>query len=56
MGLIDNDSLANSLKMPPALAMGALLGMFLNHILPKVWFNRLILVIVVTAGVKLLLG
>lgn len=56
LGLIDTDSLAISLKMLPALAIGALLGLFLNHRLPKIWFNRFILVIVATVGVKLLLG
>lgn len=55
LGLIDSDSLMLSLKMLPALAAGAILGLFLNHKLPKVWFNRSILVVVVTVGVQLLL-
>ena len=55
LGLINSDSLFLSLKMLPALAVGAILGLFLNHKLPKIWFNRSILVIVVTVGVKLLL-
>lgn len=56
LGLIDNASLEISLKMLPALAVGAVLGMVLNHKLSKVWFNRVILAIVVVVGAKLLLS
>ena len=56
LGLIDPESFSISLKMLPALAVGALLGMLLNHKLPMVWFNRLILAIVLTLGIKLLLA
>ncbi|MBS10112.1 MAG: hypothetical protein CME19_00735 [Gemmatimonadetes bacterium] len=55
LGLIDEASLAISFLMLPALAVGALLGMLLNHRMPKVWFNRLILIIVLVVGVRLLL-
>ena len=40
------NSLMITLKMLPVLAIGALPGIGLNHKLPKIWFNRLILVIV----------
>ena len=43
---IAEHSLVITLKMLPVLAIGALLGIGLNHKLPKIWFNRLILVIV----------
>ncbi|MEE2753394.1 MAG: sulfite exporter TauE/SafE family protein [Candidatus Latescibacterota bacterium] len=56
LGLIDPESLSISLNMLLALAVGAMLGMLLNHKLPIVWFNRLILVIVLTVGIKLLLA
>jgi len=56
LGLIDTASLTISLWMLPSLAIGTLLGLLLNHKLPKVWFNRLILVIVLVVGVKLLLS
>jgi uncharacterized membrane protein YfcA len=56
LGVIDQDSLAISVRMLPALAVGALLGILLNHKLPKVWFNRMILAIVLTVGVKLLMS
>jgi len=54
LGLIDHASLAISIRMLPALAVGAVLGILLNHRLPKVWFNRLILSIVIVVGAKLL--
>lgn len=56
LGLLDEASLAISFRMLPALAVGALLGMFLNHRLPKVWFNRVVLSIVLVVGTKLLLS
>jgi uncharacterized protein len=56
LGLIDGASLTISLQMIPALAVGAVLGLLLNHKLPKVWFNRMILTIVIVVGVKLLLS
>ena len=40
------NSLMITLKMLPVLAIGALPGIGLNHKLPKICFNRLILVIV----------
>jgi uncharacterized membrane protein YfcA len=56
LGLIGPGSLSISLRMLPALVVGSLLGMLLNQKLPKVWFNRLILVIVLIVGIKLLLS
>ena len=56
LGVIDGASIAISFRMLPALAIGAGLGLLLNHKLPKIWFNRLILLIVLVVGVKLLLS
>ncbi len=56
LGLIDTDSLLVTLKMLPALAVGALLGILLNHKLPRIWFHRAVLLIVVIVGIKLLLS
>ena len=56
LGLINGNSLLISLKMLPALAVGAVVGIILNHKLPRIWFHRLILLIVVGVGIRLLLS
>ena len=54
LGLIGCESLLLDLWLLPALAAGALLGIFLNRRLSSTWFNRAVLVIVLILGIKLI--
>ena len=53
LGLINAESLALDLKILPALGLGALMGLLLNQRLSVVWFNRVVLVIVMAVGTRL---
>ena len=54
--LINSTTLVADLKMLPALGLGALSGILLNQRLSVDWFNRVVLVIVLVVGVRLMLA
>jgi uncharacterized membrane protein YfcA len=56
LGLINRETLALDLRMLPALGLGALSGILLNQRLSVVWFNRVVLGIVLVVGGRLMFG
>lgn len=53
-GLVNVQSLSMTLWLLPAMAVGAVFGILLNRTLSPVWFNRVVLVLVLVIGVKLM--
>lgn len=56
IGLITEQSLRISIELLPSVALGALLGIWLNRILPPRAFSKLILFFVILTTVRLLVG
>ena len=56
LGLVNRESLILDLWVLPALAVGALVGIFLNRRLLGAAFNRIILVAVLVLGIKLMVS
>lgn len=56
LGLINPQSLMMDVWMLPALCLGAAAGLFLNHRLSPLWFNRSVLVLALCIGLKLMLS
>lgn len=56
LGLITEQSLTMDVWLLPALIVGALSGILLNKRLSPKWFNRIVLVLVLAIGVKLMVS
>jgi len=56
LGLINTQSLIMDAWLMPALALGAFTGILLNKRLSPVWFNRIVLVLVLAIGMKLMVS
>ncbi len=54
--LINRSTLMLDVKMLPALGLGALAGILLNQRMSHDWFNRVVLVIVLIVGLRLVLA
>jgi uncharacterized membrane protein YfcA len=55
LGLFNRDILLLDLKLVPVVLVGTFLGVYLNRRVPATWFTRVVLVIVLCTGLKLLL-
>jgi len=55
LGLFSKSGLILNLWLVPLIGIGVLLGIFLNKRVSNKWFSRIILMIVLIAGIKLLL-
>ena len=55
LGLVNVDTLSMGLWMIPSAAVGMVLGVLLNRRLPRVWFHRAILTLVLIVGLRLVL-
>ncbi len=56
LGLINPQSLMMDVWMLPVLCLGAAAGLFLNHRLSPLWFNRSVMVLALCIGLKLMLS
>ena len=56
LGMINPQSLMMDVWMLPVLCLGAAAGLFLNHRLSPLWFNRSVLVLALCIGLKLMLS
>ncbi|MCP4621649.1 MAG: sulfite exporter TauE/SafE family protein [Bradyrhizobium sp.] len=56
LGLITARSLAFNVRMAPAIAIGALLGILIFKRIPQAWFFRVILLLAAAAATRLLLA
>ena len=54
LGLIREETLMQDVWMLPTVALGALVGIWLNRRLSAAWFSRAILAIVLVIGMKLM--
>jgi uncharacterized membrane protein YfcA len=55
LDLFSRDILLLDLKLLPVVFVGTALGVYLNRHVPAAWFTRVVLVIVLVTGIKLLL-
>lgn len=55
LGMFNRDMLLLDLQLMPVALVGTILGVYLNRRVPAGWFTRVILVIVLVTGVKLIL-
>lgn len=55
LGILSGTTLRTAYEMLPFLIIGALLGILLNHRLSVVWFNWVVLVLVLVVGLRLVM-
>ena len=56
LGIINSQSLMMDVWLLPVLALGALVGIVMNKHLSPLWFNRIVLVLVLGIGFKLMVS